>query len=90
MNNQDKLPRHSKSFSLKRISAFIGLIGIIIAAIVGGSQIIQQVQQSRKINKEVRMFLEVGDRFTEQFKLNKAIEEYQKALELGQIGDDID
>jgi|GEM_PF-3750936 len=36
------------------------------------------------------MFLEVGDRFTEQFKLNKAIEEYQKALELGQIGDDID
>ncbi|PXF54896.1 MAG: hypothetical protein C4B58_15465 [Deltaproteobacteria bacterium] len=82
MNNQDKLPQHSKSFSLKRISAFIGLAGIIIAAIVGGSQIIHQVQQSRKINKEVKMFLEVGDRFTEQFKLNKAIEEYQKALEL--------
>jgi tetratricopeptide (TPR) repeat protein len=82
MTNQVKLPQSSKSFSLKRISAFIGLIGVIIGAIIGGSQIIKQIQQSKKIKKEVKTFLEVGDRFAEQFKLNKAIEEYHKALEL--------
>jgi tetratricopeptide (TPR) repeat protein len=90
MNENEKLPQHSKpkSFSLKKISAFIGLIGLIIGAVVGGSKIIQQVRQTREIKREVKIFLEVGDRFAEQFKLNKAIEEYQKVLELGE--DNID
>ena len=90
MNKNEKLPQHSKpkSFSLKKISAFIGLIGLIIGAVVGGSKIIQQVRQSREINRQVKVFLEVGDRFAGQFKLNKAIEEYQKALELDE--DNID
>ena len=90
MNENEKPPQHSKpkSFSLKKISAFIGLIGLIIGAVVGGSKIIQQVRQSREINRQVKVFLEVGDRFAGQFKLNKAIEEYQKALELDE--DNID
>lgn len=90
MNKTEKPPQHSKpkSFSLKKISAFIGLIGLIIGAVVGGSKIIQQVRQSREINRQVKVFLEVGDRFAGQFKLNKAIEEYQKALELDE--DNID
>jgi len=85
MNENEKLPQHSKPKSfifIKKISAFIGLIGLIIGAVVGGSKIIQQVRQTREIKREVKIFLEVGDRFAEQFKLNKAIEEYQKALEL--------
>jgi tetratricopeptide (TPR) repeat protein len=93
MNKNEKPPQHAKSklkssFSLKKISAFIGLIGVIIGALVGGSKIIQQVRQSREIKKEVKIFLEVGDRFAELFELNKAIEEYQKALELDE--DNID
>jgi len=94
MNKSEKPPQHSKSkpkpkpFALKKFSTLIGVIGVIIAAIVGSSQIIQQVIQTREIKREVKIFLEVGDRFAEQFKLNKAIEEYQKALELGE--DNID
>ena len=84
MNKNKKLPQNSKSksFSFKKISVLIGLIGVIIATIVGGSQIIQQVRQHREIKREVKILLEVGDRFAEHFKLNKAIEAYQKALEL--------
>jgi tetratricopeptide (TPR) repeat protein len=88
MKNYLSILSLSHSFSLKKISAFIGLIGLIIGAVVGGSKIIQQVRQTREIKREVKIFLEVGDRFAEQFKLNKAIEEYQKALELDE--DNID
>jgi hypothetical protein len=82
MTNQDRLFQRSKSSFLKRIFAFIGVIGVIIVAIIGGSQIIKQVQQSQKIKKEVKRVLEAGDRFAAKFKFNKAIEEYQKALKL--------
>lgn len=74
--------QHPNSFSLKKISAYIGLIGIIISVILGGFQIFKQIQQSRKINKEVQIFMEAGDRFAKQYKLNEAIKEYQKILEL--------
>jgi hypothetical protein len=89
MTSKEKLPQSSRSsFSLKRISAFIGLIGAVIGAIIGGSQIYKQFQHSKKIKGEVKILLEVGDRFAEQFKLNKALEEYHKALELDK--EDID
>lgn len=84
MANNDKLPQSSKTslFSLKKIPALIGLIGAIIGAIIGGSEIYKQVQHSKEIKREVKILLEVGDSFAEQFKLNNAIEEYNKALEL--------
>ncbi|MEA3548278.1 MAG: PDZ domain-containing protein [Thermodesulfobacteriota bacterium] len=82
MPDKNTSSHSSKSFSLKKISAIIGFIGIIIGAIVGGSKIVQQVQESRGTNKEVKILLEVGDRFAGQFKLNKANDEYQKILEI--------
>ncbi len=82
MPDKNTRSHSSKSFSLKKISAIIGFVGILIGVIVGGSKIVQQVQQSRGTNKEVKMFLEVGDRFAGQFKLNKANDEYQKILEI--------
>ncbi|MGA1865248.1 MAG: hypothetical protein ACMUHX_09315, partial [bacterium] len=84
-----KSSKPSSSFSLKKISALIGLVGAIIGAIIGGSEIYKQVRHSKEIKREVKILLEVGDRFAEQFKLNKAIEEYSKALELDKENTDV-
>jgi len=66
----------------KKTSVLITLIGVIIAAIAGGYQIFQEVSHVREIQKEVKIQLSIGDSFFERFEHERAIEEYEKALEL--------
>lgn len=66
----------------KKLSAVIVLIGVIIAAIVGGYQIFQEVSHVKEIQREVNIQLSIGDSFLERFEHERAIEEYEKALEL--------
>lgn len=81
MTKQDKPHQSLNLLSLKKISAFLGIIGVITGAIVGFSTIIKQCKEKKKIDKEILMHLEVGSKFAEQFKLDKAIKEYEKVLE---------
>jgi tetratricopeptide (TPR) repeat protein len=66
----------------KKLSAVVVLIGVIIAAIVGGYQIFQEVSHVKEIQREVNIQLSIGDSFLERFEYDRAIEEYEKALEL--------
>ncbi|TKB06099.1 hypothetical protein [Desulforhopalus sp. IMCC35007] len=66
----------------KRISAIIGLIGGIIALILGAWQIINQVRTSREIRDKINIHLSVGDRFATQMEYDMAIKEYQEAIDL--------
>jgi len=66
----------------KKMSAVIVLIGVIIAALVGGYQIFQEVSHVKEIQREVNIQLSIGDSFLERFEHERAIEEYEKALEL--------
>lgn len=66
----------------KKLSAVVVLIGVIIAAIVGGYQIFQEVSHVKEIQREVNIQLSIGDSFLERFEHERAIEEYEKALEL--------
>jgi tetratricopeptide (TPR) repeat protein len=66
----------------KKVSTLILLIGGIIAAIWGGYQIFQEVSHVKEIQKELNIQLSIGDSFLERFEHERAIEEYEKALEL--------
>lgn len=80
MTKEEKTSRRPNFF--KKTSVLITLIGVIIAAIAGGYQIFQEVSHIREIQKEVKIQLSIGDSFFERFEHERAIEEYEKALEL--------
>ncbi len=67
---------------LTKVSTFIAGLGVIIAAILGGNQIIQEIIKTKQIKNEIQIQLSVGDRFFEQYEYERAIIEYNKILEI--------
>jgi tetratricopeptide (TPR) repeat protein len=63
-------------------SQTIGFIGVIIGVILGGYQVILEILKAEEKQKEVKIQLSVADSFFERFEYEKAIKEYEKALEL--------
>jgi tetratricopeptide (TPR) repeat protein len=74
--------KRSDSWSWKSISAFIAFVGVLIGVIAGGAGLIQGIQRARQLRTDVKIDLEVGDRFAKEMRLDKAIEYYEKALTL--------
>jgi hypothetical protein len=67
-----------KSSRAKKISATVGFIAVLVGLIAGAIGLVKQYLAARELNREIAMYIEVGDRFVEQYKLNEGIEKYEK------------
>jgi tetratricopeptide (TPR) repeat protein len=72
-----------------KLATIIGLVGGIIAATLGGHQLIQKILDLRETHEKVKEYVFAGDQFKGHFEFDKAIEEYKRAEALDKQNIDI-
>jgi len=72
-----------------KLATIVGLVGGIIAATLGGQQLIRTILDSQAAHKKVKEYVFAGDQFKGQFEFDKAIEEYKRAENLDKQNIDI-
>jgi tetratricopeptide (TPR) repeat protein len=74
--------------SFKTVSIAIGFVGTVIGVIIGAYKIAHDISATRAAREEIRVQISIGDEFLNRHEYEKAILEYEKAIEVDK--DDIE